>query len=76
MRKARPGGSDKGRKALQERLSHPALANVTLAETPIENPIPDGVHDLDLITLILNYHDITYMPVDRTKNEQGRYSMP
>jgi predicted methyltransferase len=34
---------------------------------PFDDPIPDNAPRLDLITLIMNYHDIAYMPVDRQK---------
>jgi len=31
-----------------------------------DDPIPPAVSNLDLITFFFAYHDITYMPVDRT----------
>jgi predicted methyltransferase len=30
-----------------------------------DDPVPAGSPPLDLVTLILNYHDISYLPVDR-----------
>jgi predicted methyltransferase len=40
----------------------PTLA---LAQRPIDDPVPPGTPPLDLVTLVLNYHDISYMPLDR-----------
>jgi predicted methyltransferase len=34
---------------------------------PFEDPVPADSPTLDLITIVLNYHDITYLPVDRAK---------
>lgn len=62
-----PNGPEKAHQTLIARLARPVMANVSLVETPIESLVPAGVHNLDLITLILNYHDITYLPVDRAK---------
>jgi predicted methyltransferase len=40
----------------------PTLA---LAQRPVDDPVPPGTPPLDLVTLILNYHDISYSPLDR-----------
>ena len=40
------------------------------ADQPFESPVPADAPRLDLVTLILNYHDITYQPVDRAKMNQ------
>jgi predicted methyltransferase len=49
---------------LTERLAkqQPTLA---LAQRPIDDPVPPDTPPLDLVTLILNYHDISYLPLDR-----------
>ena len=49
---------------LTERLAkqQPTLA---LAQRPIDDPVPPGTPPLDLVTLVLNYHDISYLPFDR-----------
>jgi len=44
-----------------------AMKNVISAIRPFDDPVPPQAKDLDLITLILFYHDIVYMPVDRAK---------
>ena len=36
-------------------------------DTGVGMPDPEGTKDLDLVTIILNYHDISYLPVDRAK---------
>ena len=53
--------------ALDKRLSENPQENLVVAICPFEDPVPDGAPKLDLVTLILNYHDITYLPVDRAK---------
>ena len=51
--------------ALTQRLAAHPQANIVLVERPFDDPVPPGTPPLDLVTLILNYHDITYQPVDR-----------
>jgi predicted methyltransferase len=41
---------------------------------PYEDPVPEQAAGLDLVTIILNYHDIAYMPVDRAKMNQRLFS--
>lgn len=52
---------------LQERLASHPQSDIVPVVRPFEDPIPDNAPKLDLITLIMNYHDIAYMPVDREK---------
>jgi len=54
-------------RVLQARLANHPQANIVPVARPFEDPVPDNAPKLDLITLIMNYHDITYMPVDRVK---------
>ncbi len=51
--------------ALIERVAMHPQANFIVAERPFEDPVPPAASPLDLVTLILNYHDISYLPVDR-----------
>ena len=37
---------------------------------PFDDPVPPGVHDLDLITFLFYYHDTTYMNVDRAEMDR------
>jgi predicted methyltransferase len=64
----------KSRSALEERLANHPQANIVPVIRPFEDPIPDGVPKLDLITIIMNYHDIAYMPVDRAKMDQRLFN--
>src|SRR5450631_905103 len=57
----------KSRSALEERLASHPQANIVPVIRPFEDPIPEGLSRLDMITIIMNYHDIAYMPVDRAK---------
>jgi predicted methyltransferase len=57
----RPGAT------LTQRLAEHRQANFVLVERPFDDPVPAGTPSLDLITLVLNYHDISYLPVDRQK---------
>jgi len=64
---------EKARNALKERMTKPVMANVEIAETTMDAPVPAKVHDLDLITLILNYHDVAWLPVDRPKMNKAMF---
>jgi predicted methyltransferase len=52
---------------LEERMKKPAMKNVVEVVGPFENPFPSDVRNLDLVTFNFNYHDTTYMGVDRAK---------
>jgi len=56
--------------ALRKRLEDQPQPNFVLMARPFEDPIPPEAPKLDLITLVLNYHDISYLPVDRAKMNQ------
>jgi len=56
--------------ALSKRLADQPQGNLIPAYRPFEDPVPPDAPGLDLITIVLNYHDITYLPVDRTKMNQ------
>ena len=51
--------------ALNERLAAHPQANFIVTRRPFDDPVPPEAVPLDLVTLVLNYHDITYLPVDR-----------
>ena len=52
---------------LRKRLEDHPQADLIVAARPFEDPVPEQAPKLDLITLVLNYHDISYLPVDRAK---------
>jgi len=49
-------------------------ANIVPVVQPFDDPVPANAPKLDLITLIMNYHDIAYMPVDRAKMNQRLFN--
>jgi predicted methyltransferase len=51
--------------ALNERMAVHPQANFVVVKRPFDDPVPPEAAPLDLVTLILNYHDISYLPVDR-----------
>ncbi|MEP6998374.1 MAG: hypothetical protein ABI900_12045, partial [Betaproteobacteria bacterium] len=53
--------------ALSKRLADHPQQNLVVVARPFEDPVPEQAPRLDLITLVLNYHDISYLPVDRAK---------
>ena len=57
----RPGAT------LVKRLDEHPQADFVMVEQPFDDPVPAGAPKLDLVTLVLNYHDISYLPVDRSK---------
>ena len=59
---------------LTRRLADHPQANFVLVVRKFEDPVPDQAPPLDLVTLVLNYHDITYLPVDRAKMNQRVYA--
>ena len=59
---------------ITKRLADQPQANILLVTRPFEDPVPDGAPKLDLITIVLNYHDISYLPVDRAKMNQRLFA--
>jgi predicted methyltransferase len=56
---------DKPRPNLEKRLADHPQPNIIPTVRPFQDPVPADVPPLDLVTLILNYHDIANLPVDR-----------
>jgi predicted methyltransferase len=56
---------DNPKAAFAARLQTPAMKDATADTAPFDDPVPPGVHDLDMITFLFYYHDTTYMTVDR-----------
>lgn len=53
--------------ALAKRLEEHPQANFRPVIRPFDDPVPPEATSLDLVTLVLNYHDISYLPVDRAR---------
>ena len=67
-----PGGklwaqSQRPGPALLKRLADNPQAGFIIAERTVEDPVPPDAPKLDLITIVNNYHDISYLPIDRAK---------
>ncbi|MEP7183038.1 MAG: class I SAM-dependent methyltransferase [Betaproteobacteria bacterium] len=60
--------------ALNKRLADQPQANITVVARPFDDPVPAEAPKLDLITIVLNYHDITYLPVDRAQMDRRLYA--
>jgi predicted methyltransferase len=52
---------------LLKRIADHPQASLVVVMRPFDDPIPDNAPKLDLVTLVLNYHDITYLQVDRAQ---------
>ena len=61
------------RDGFDERLQRPALKNVTSVIRPFDDPAPAEARGLDLVTMILVYHDTTFLPVDRAKMNKALF---
>jgi predicted methyltransferase len=56
------------------RAQKPAMKNVVHTIRNYDDPIPPDVGGLDLITFFFAYHDVTYMPVDRTEMNKKMFA--
>jgi predicted methyltransferase len=59
---------------LVKRLADHPQANFVVVARPFDDPVPVEAPKLDLITIILNYHDITYLPVDRARMNERLFA--
>ena len=55
----------RAKERFEARMKTDAMKNVVTLDRPFDDPMPDGVTNLDLITFFFFYHDTTYMAVDR-----------
>lgn len=62
--------SDKPRAGFEKRMAAHPQSNVHALVRGFEDPYPADAPRLDLITFVLNYHDIAYQPVDREKMDR------
>jgi predicted methyltransferase len=60
--------------ALQKRMADHPQANLVVVARPFDDPVPPEAANLDLITIVLNYHDITYLPVNRATMNRKLYA--
>ena len=57
--------SPRAKERFDARMQTDAMKNVTALDRPFDDPVPEDVKNLDLITFFFFYHDTTYMAVDR-----------
>ncbi len=69
-----PDMGAKAKAAFDARLKTPAMRDAVADIRPFDDPIPPGVHDLDLITFLFFYHDTTYMKVDRAEMDRKMFA--
>ena len=62
-----PEMNPRGRERITERLKKPLMQSVQAVFRPYDDPLPEGVSRLDLITFFFAYHDVTFMKVDRER---------
>lgn len=68
-----PGTPQRAMDAFNERMKRPAMKDVKPDLQAFDNPIPQGVNDLDLVTFLFGYHDTTYQPIDRAKMDKAMF---
>jgi predicted methyltransferase len=69
-----PDFGERGKAAFAARLATPAMKNAVSLAQPFDDPLPAGVHDLDVITFLFFYHDTTYMTVDRAQMDRKLFA--
>jgi len=62
------------RPGLEKRLADHPDSNITLLIRPFDDPYPADAPRVDLVTLILSYHDIVNTTVDRAKMNRGIFN--
>jgi predicted methyltransferase len=67
-------GNARAKERFEVRMKTAAMQNVTAVDRPFDDPVPDGVGNLDLITFFFFYHDTTYMAVDRAAMNRKLYA--
>jgi len=68
-----PDASPRARERFDERAKTPPMKNVVRVLRGYDNPVPPGVHDLDLVTFFFAYHDTAFMAVDRAKMNRALF---
>ena len=61
---------------LAERSKNPAAGNIIAVVQKYDNPVPAELasNALDLVTLMFNYHDLAYQPVDRAQMNKAIFA--
>ena len=67
-------GNARAKERFDARMKTDAMKNVTVLDRPFDDPVPQDVNNLDLITFFFFYHDTTYMNVDRAAMNKRLYA--
>ena len=61
---------------LAERAKNAGLNNIVAVERKYDNPVPAELSSnaLDLVTLMFNYHDLAYQPIDRVQMNKAIFA--
>jgi predicted methyltransferase len=65
--------AQKASPAMEKRLAEHPQPNLHPVLQNFDNPVPAGAPPLDLVTLIMNYHDIVNLPTDRAAMNKHIY---
>ena len=57
-----------------ERLTKPAMKNVVSVDRDFEDPLPPEARDLDAVLLVLFYHDLFWLEVDRDQMNRAIFN--
>jgi predicted methyltransferase len=66
--------SPRAKERFDARMKTDAMKNVTALDRPFDDPVPEDVKNLDLITFFFFYHDTTYMAVDRAAMDKKLFA--
>jgi predicted methyltransferase len=66
--------SPRAKERFEARIRTEAMNNVVVLTRPFDDPLPEGVDELDLITFFFFYHDTTYIAVDRAAMNRKLYA--
>lgn len=61
-------------KPWSERLKKPVMKNVVRADREFDDPLPPDAKDLDAVFVVLFYHDLYWMKVDRAKMNKAVFN--
>lgn len=69
-----PGMPERATAAFAARMQSPAGKIMVALSRPFDDPVPDDVKDLDLVTFLFFYHDTTYLDVDRAQMDRKLFA--
>jgi predicted methyltransferase len=69
-----PDYGGRAKENFEKRLATPAAKDIVPTLRKFDDPMPPEVRDLDLITFLFAYHDVSYMPVDRAEMNRKMFA--